>query len=356
MRTLVIGFLVMFVTSIHAQIGFEIKGIISNAPPNMLVFLMSGSDGKTIATDTLREGRFILKGPLNEADIFQIGFVGYQEGIDLFLSTEPVSLEGDFNELSNLVIKGSSITEDYQLFKTNFNPIKNELNALVQQINTEHSAEKRTEMIAQFENLKIKLIEGINVFTKQKSNSPVSAFALLMVSPLLSDLEARYNSLEALAKRGTFAKLIEQKIATVKINAIGTEAQAFSQKDTSGKLVSLKSFRGKYVLIDFWASWCGPCRAENPNLVAAYNQFKQKNFTVLGISLDDDKASWMGAIKKDQLFWTQLSDLKSWGNAVAQMYRIQSIPANLLIDPSGVIIAKNLRGEELITKLNELIR
>jgi peroxiredoxin len=129
----------------------------------------------------------------------------------------------------------------------------------------------------------------------------------------------------------------------------------FSQADPAGKPVSLSSFRGKYVLVDFWASWCRPCRMENPNVVKAFNKFNNKNFTVLGISLDREKDPWIKAIEKDGLVWTQVSDLKFWENEVAQLYRVQGIPQNFLVDPNGKIVAKNLRGEALETKLCELL-
>ncbi|TAG30426.1 MAG: AhpC/TSA family protein [Sphingobacteriia bacterium] len=356
MRSIALIICLFLVGNSKAQQGFEVKGVVKNTPAKILVYLRNSSDGKTIATDTIRHGKFIFKGQLKDPEIFQIGFSGKSESVDLFLYNDRVAIDADYNDLPHASVTGSELVADYELFKLKFNPIKDQLNELAGQISPEKNKQKKDSLIFLFETVKIKLVEEVNDFTKKKWKSPVSSFVLLMVSPLLSDLETRYTALGNAAKRGSYARMIEQKIATAKINSIGIEAQEFSQKDTAGKLVSLKSFRGKYVLIDFWASWCGPCRAENPNVVAAYNQFKQKNFTVLGISLDDNKASWMSAIKKDQLFWTQLSDLKSWGNAVAQMYKVQSIPANLLIDPSGVIIAKNLRGEELIAKLRELIR
>ena len=171
------------------------------------------------------------------------------------------------------------------------------------------------------------------------------------ISPVFKTLSADVRDTktgQALAKRLTDAGP----------TSIGAIAPDFTQNDVNGKPVSLADFRGKYVLVDFWASWCGPCRRENPNVIKAYEKYNSKNFTVLGVSLDQagKKEAWLAAIKADGLPWTQVSDLQGWNNAVAQLYGVRAIPQNFLIDPSGKIVAKNLREEALSEKLATVLK
>lgn len=192
----------------------------------------------------------------------------------------------------------------------------------------------------------------------QHPKSGISASLLSHLNDMtLEEKESIFNKLSASAKENGPAKRLAHSIRVNKLTGIGSMALDFTQNDTLGKPVSLKDFRGKYVLVDFWASWCVPCRGENPNVVAAFNKYSSKKFTVLGVSLDqpNGKEKWLNAIHQDHLTWTHVSDLKFWNNAVAKQYDIRSIPSNLLIDPSGKIIAKDLHGDELEKKLAEVL-
>jgi peroxiredoxin len=196
-------------------------------------------------------------------------------------------------------------------------------------------------------------------FVKQHPSSFVSPIAIIRIMQSSENealAEKLFNLLSKDVKNSQLSQYLNQQLALAKINPIGSQVADFSQTDTSGKTVKISSFRGKYVLIDFWASWCRPCRAENPNVVAAFNKYHDKNFTVLGVSLDQAKPAWLSAIHMDGLTWTHVSDLKGWGNEVAALFHVVQIPQNLLIDPKGKIIAKNLRGEALDNKLGEILK
>jgi len=175
-----------------------------------------------------------------------------------------------------------------------------------------------------------------------------SNFNFIEAAGLLSNLSPAIQSSSA-------AKVIKDYLEQEKKTSVGASAPEFALSDTSGKAISLSSLKGKYILLDFWAAWCGPCRQENPNVLFAYSTFKDRGFTVFGVSLDKDKKSWLAAIRDDKLSnWPHVSDLKYWASEVAGLYGISSIPRNFLLDPDGKIIGRDLRGPDLIDKLHEI--
>ena len=191
---------------------------------------------------------------------------------------------------------------------------------------------------------------------RRNPQSPVAFFALQQYAGWDLDadkVEPLFNALPENVRNYPSVLEFKQQLETAKKTGIGKIAPEFTQNDTLDQPVSLSSFRGRYLLIDFWASWCGPCRQENPNVVKVFNQYKDRGFHILGVSLDraGQKDKWMKAIHDDKLTWSHVSDLKFWDNAVSKQYGIRAIPQNLLLDPEGKIIAKNLRGEDLAKKL-----
>ena len=270
------------------------------------------------------------------------------------------------NKDASATIGESNISDDKQVLDAQVLVVGKKIEALMQEykalpVEKQQDEEFLQSIQGQYEAFIDEIKEIYKNFILDNLDLRVSILALSEYASLgsdVSEIEFLFNSLSSNIQNTDEGKAISNQINIGKVTAIGSTALDFTQNDPKGNPISLSDFRGKYLLIDFWASWCGPCRKENPSVVRAYQQFKDKNFEILGVSLDNPgaKQNWLNAIQKDGLTWPQVSDLKGWQNAVAVQYNIQSIPQNLLLDPNGVIIAKNLRGENLSETLETYLK
>lgn len=354
--------------------NFTVSGEIKNAPSTVVYLEQIAYDNmppQVVDSVTLNNGKFLLKGKADEESLLQLRFPMVEKGPLYFVINDKSTIEltGDWNNSRELKYTGSPASERLQVFVDSLSATQQKIYTIQYEIQNviqgdSLKAIKQAEMGT--------ILSAFKAYVKQtamEDNSPmVSMFATsINTGTDAVENEALYNSLAKRFPKHTGIQSVvkqfregssaaqQQQQAPAGV-AVGSMAPDITMPDVNGTDFSLSSLKGKYVLVDFWASWCGPCRAENPNVVAAYNKYKNKNFTILGVSLDKTKDAWTTAIKQDGLTWTHISDLKFWDSKAVTLYGFNGIPYNVLIDPSGKIIADNLRGSELERKLGEVLQ
>lgn len=341
--------------------GFVLTGKLDGFADGTDVTLMGNGDNQELAKSKFSKGTFVLKGKVEEPTLcYLVTGESTNTPIQIYVENSRISLTKDPKKTGAYLIKGSRSQQDFEAFLAKFNPVVQALSSLAGSINGMSEGPQRQSLMVTYNNTMGQLQDQIDSFLIKYHTSPITPFIISATAQFNDDamlLNDRYNKLDAALKNTPSGKQLKEMIDAKMVGAVGTMALDFTQPDTLGNPVSLSSFRGKYVLIDFWASWCGPCRNENPNVVENFRKFSSKNFTILGVSLDrpGQKDKWMQAIHDDGLTWNHVSDLQFWNNAAAQLYKVQGIPLNILVDPSGKIIARNLRGPELGAKLCEVL-
>lgn len=348
--------------------GYKITGKWEGSDSTMIYLRHVINDSVIMDSTKAKNGLFEFTGKLDEPTMFYLQTkesIERRDRLAFLVENAEITISVKSDSLAFAIVKGSKSNDELQKYYEQKKPINEKIDRLYEEYarSTEEQKEDPTyveKLDTRHEELDSLLREVGKEFAIKNPKSYVSLIALRDYAGYedmnVEKVEAVYNVLEDKIKNSVSGKEFANRISVAKKTAVGQPAINFTQQDVNGKLVSLSSFKGKYVLVDFWASWCGPCRAENPNVVKAFNKYKSKGFDILGVSFDDDKDAWLAAIKKDGLTWTHVSDLKGWENAVAKMYQIKSIPQNYLLDKEGKIIGKNLRGEDLELKLAELIK
>ncbi|MFY8182047.1 MAG: redoxin domain-containing protein [Flavobacterium sp.] len=358
---------------------FLISGEAKGIPNGKMVFIKTQNDvGLVLNVDStkVKDGKFEFKGKVKEPSIFALYVKDIQQPVPFIMESGEIVIKVDKDSIFKSKISGTDSNDSFQEFNDKTNAINKRLvdyqNKNIQKL---MEAQQKKDNVT-IENLKsgyVKIQKEVDDYMNQYPDSnPNSYISLLLVERLFNSPDFKYEkvkktfeNLNEEFRNTTKGKSISDKLkaiernmknpaAAVKNNSLKL-APAFSAKSPNGTTISLKESLGKVTIIDFWASWCGPCRKENPNVVALYNEFHSKGLNIIGVSLDDDATKWKDAIAKDKLTWNHVSNLKGFEDPIATLYDVQQIPTTFVLDSKGNIVAKDLRGDELKAKVQELL-
>lgn len=345
--------------------NFSIKGNIKGLADGkkILLFARNYDNGQadSLTATVSKNGAFVLEGNIPNADIYYMGIEGKEGAIELVLEQKEMTLSGDINDLKAIQLKGSKGQDDFVALSEQVQAVYATENIIYPQLEKAQENEDKKAVDSLGKELESIYLKAGEVVKKHAIDHPTALAAPYMILNTIFDLDAAeyqpiFNKFSDEVKNTQAGKILKDKLIVLSKTAVGNMAVDIQGLDPDGKNISLMEIKGKVTLIDFWASWCGPCRKENPNVVKMYNKYHAKGFEILSVSLDEKAESWKAAIMKDGLIWHHVSDLKGWKSDYATAYGIQAIPQTILLDSEGKIIGRNVMGEELDNMLMELLK
>jgi len=328
-------------------------------------FLSQRVKGEWIKLDSVdfKNGECKFKGVVKNPEIYYLGISGKKEKLPFFIENSVIAIEGKADSLLAAKISGSKVQDEFQSLQNKITVLEKQGDELYKKFKDQEKAGSKVKadsLMAKADAVFNSIDDLQKGFIKANPASYVSPYILSRIyySMEVDVLEGMLLGLDARLDSVPSVLLLKERVAKLKTVAVGQIAPDFVMNDVDGKPLKLSEIylKNEYTLIDFWASWCGPCRHENPNVVAVFNDYKAKGFGVFGVSLDNDKGNWLKAIASDKLIWPHVSDLKGWKNEAAGLYVVNSIPSNILVDKNGKIIGRNLREEKLREKIAELLK
>jgi peroxiredoxin len=362
-KSIYLVLMVSIIVSCTSKPHYVVKGKIEGSD-SITFYLQKRDAGKTITLDSAvsKNGSFTIRGGVVEyPQLIQLVAGTTRKRTAFYLENSEITITGTLDSLFNAKVTGSRTQDEYNAYIESNKPLSDKYSRLYQDYQVArkaNNAERLAQIERQADSIQNEMTKLQKDYVKKNPSSFVtpSILSSLSVEMTSEELESMINALDTAVAALPQIKSLKDRIVVMKSVAVGQKAPEFTMNDTNGNPVSLSSKIGpKLLLIDFWAAWCNPCRQENPNVVKAYNEFHKKGFDVLGVSLDQKKEDWLKAITDDKLTWTHVSDLKYWGNEAAKLYAVNSIPSNVLLDENGIIVGRNLRGDDLIKKLQEVL-
>lgn len=357
--------LMMSALALHAQVApVHITGQFKNLIAGKVNLVYSGQDANSLCQSVIaNDGSFSLDCSIQQTDIYKIQF---EQGMYITLILQPgdeINLSANVADLVNtLNITGSDQSANIYIIEKQLRQFKTKLdsvnNIYSQRVKSNPADPELNVLISKYHEMEQQQSSFLISFITQNNGSLACLFFIDKL-PIEENFEVYKNLDENLYKKypdNSFVQSFHTRVQNAAKLAAGAVAPEISLPDPDGKIVNLSSLRGKIVLVDFWASWCGPCRRENPNMVKIYNAYNSKGFEIFGVSLDKTKEAWTKGIADDKLIWTHVSDLKFWQSEAAKAYNVTAVPYTVLLDREGKIIAKGLRGQELEKKLEELFK